>query len=89
MINGKFLLTFDWVVSYFKSFNQSVIKDKKILERLRYIVKLAAERGYKSSAVFFDRLCQVALPMAEIRKSTKRLASFVSPEEMKLLLTTN
>lgn len=86
MLKGKFLLTFDWVVNYFKSFNQSASKDKKTLERLRYIMKLAAARGCKSSMMFLEQLCHMVLPVTEIRKGTKRLAGFVSPEEMKLLL---
>ena len=86
MLKGKFLLTFDWVVNYFKSFNQAANKDKKTLDRLRYIMKLATARGCKSSTVFLEQLCQVVLSATEIRKGTKRLASFVSPEEMKLLL---
>ncbi|WP_116964144.1 hypothetical protein [Fastidiosibacter lacustris] len=88
MVSGKFLLTFDWVVNCLKSFNQTQPKDKKIAERLRYIVKLATARGCKSSAHFFERLCQVSLSITEIRKSTKHLASFVSPDEMKILLST-
>ncbi|WP_151193154.1 hypothetical protein [Cysteiniphilum sp. JM-1] len=87
MLKGKFLLTFDWVVNYFKSFNQAASKDKKTLERLRYIMKLAAARGCKSSGMFLERLCHMVLPVTEIRKGTKRLAGFVSPEEMKLLLS--
>ncbi|WP_395946315.1 hypothetical protein [Caedibacter taeniospiralis] len=88
MLKGKFLLTFDWVVNYLQSFNQSVTKDKRTLERMRYIINLAAARGCKSGAVFLNRLCQVVLPISEIRRATRRLAGFVSPEEMKLLLST-
>lgn len=87
MLKVKFLLTFDWVVDYFKSFNQALVKNKKILERLRYIMKLAAARGCKSSAIFLKQLCQVVLSVTEIRKGAQRLSGFVSPEEMKLLLS--
>ena len=87
MLKGKFLLTFDWVVNYLKSFNHAPNKNKRTLERLRYIVKLAAARGCKSSVNFLEQLCCAVLPVSEIRKGTKRLAGFVSPEEIKLLLS--
>ncbi|MBK2125029.1 hypothetical protein [Fangia hongkongensis] len=89
MLGKTFLLTFDWVVNRLSSFNQSQNKDKKMLHRLRYIFKLAAARGYKTGVEFFKRLCHMSLTTEQIRKSTKKLATFVSPEEMKLLISSD
>ncbi|WP_119344971.1 hypothetical protein [Facilibium subflavum] len=86
MLSRKFLLTFDWVVNRLVSFNQAHGKDKSTRQKLRYVFKLAALRGCKHSIYLFNCLCQKTLTISQIRKVAKKLSTFVSPEEVKVLL---
>ena len=86
VLKRQFLFTFDWVVNFLHNFNQQEIKDRTKLTKLKYVFKLALQRGFKNSMSFFDQLCHACLPLDDIKKSTLKLSEYVSAEEMKLLL---
>ncbi|MFZ9036308.1 MAG: hypothetical protein ACO2ZM_09390 [Francisellaceae bacterium] len=86
MNSRGFLLTFDWVLNHLVMFNHSESKSKLMLNKLKYIAKLAATRGSKISMVFLSNLCQLKMTKVEIRKGLKKLIQFVSAEEIKTLL---
>ena len=86
MANDTLVLTFDWVVERFVAFNKAQFKNKKMVRILRYISQLAAQRGCKFGECFFQLVCHSSTSIKQIQKTTKKLATFVSVEEMKLLM---
>ena len=87
MLGRKFFLPFDSVVNFLIAFNRSQTKDKTTLRTLRYIFNLASARGDKFGFEFFKHLCRVPLTTRQIRKSARKLVSFVSAEEITALIT--
>ena len=87
MFSGALVLTFDWVVEHFVALNEAKMKNKRMMRILRYIFRLAAQRGCKIDDCFFQLLCHSSVSVKKIQKATKKLATFVSSEEMKVLMS--